>query len=48
MNECTYDITTHSEDHIVMYILNIPNFSQMIGLHMTKYSHTCMIKYNEK
>lgn len=56
MKKCTSQINNGSEDHVVMQIQNIINYShivittsnQMIGVHMIIYSHTRMNKYNEK
>lgn len=56
MNKCTLQINTGREDHVIVQIQNIINYSyvmittsnQMTKLHMTIYSHTQVTKYSEK
>ena len=56
MNKCTSQINTGRENHVVVQIQNIINYShvvittsnQMTRLHMTIYNHTQMTKYSEK
>lgn len=56
MNKCTSQISTGKQDHVVMQIQNIINYSLVVMtnsngmtlLHMTINGHTLMTRYSEK
>ena len=47
MDECTFHMSSHSENYVIIYIQNMTNFSQKIELHITKYNRKGMTKYSK-